>query len=307
MSFHLVTFSTHSERYYDLLQKRGPVTNIGWGKTWLGWYDRVQHMIRFCEKIEKQNKNALICFIDGFDTVILSDDPYREIPEKFEKHFHDHYDLVFASEMPHGMLSAYVRNKLFEKCDASFLNAGCYIGYPWAIKRFWASIQPGDDDQQYASSQCRSLINQNYNKNKTIQKHIEKFEEENRQSDNPIRFGLDKECVLFLNYFKGIPYTIEDNRLVLFGQNRPAILSGPAFQNLNPLLKKLGYDPQDLPATDYKILRKYYIDRTKAFAQYFFLEFIALFTLFVTVIFAIGSLIYALFYKVSQKNDKRMK
>ena len=289
MSFHLVTFSTHSERYYDLLQKRGPVTNIGWGKPWLGWYDRVQHMIRFCEKIEKQNKNALICFIDGFDTVILSDDPYKEIPEKFEKHFYDHYDLVFASEMPHGMLSAYVRNKLFEKCDASFLNAGCYIGYPWAIKRFWANIQPGDDDQQYASSQCRKHIeNIKEQENKRTKKH----------SDKPIRFGLDKECVLFLNYFKGIPYTIEGNRLVLFAEHKPAILSGPAFQNLNPLLKKLGYKAQDLPATDYKILRKYYIDRTKAFAQYFFLEFIVLFILFVTVIFAIGSLIYALFMNI---------
>ena len=74
---HIITYATHEERYLPLLKQSYPdLVVLGMGKPWNGFQDKVWATVEYC----KQHPHEIICFIDGFDSVVL----HNEILARYE-------------------------------------------------------------------------------------------------------------------------------------------------------------------------------------------------------------------------------
>jgi len=83
---HLVTVATHSERYLPVLEKQSRDKNIelvklGIGKKYIGHFMKDLEMIEYL-KSDNVNDDDIVAFVDGFDTLLLSEKD--EIVQKFK-------------------------------------------------------------------------------------------------------------------------------------------------------------------------------------------------------------------------------
>ncbi len=144
--FYLITYATHDERYFKFIKNRVHKV-LGFGKKWNGFHDKVKAVVDFCESVEPDD---IVCFVDGFDSMILGTD--QEILAAYKALGHE---LVFSKEksIPNSKGDMYVLNRNFgNACVSSKLNSGLYIGNARGIADFWRDMQPGQDDQRYACS-----------------------------------------------------------------------------------------------------------------------------------------------------------
>lgn len=133
---HIVTYATHEERYLPLLKQSCPdLVVLGMGKKWNGFQDKVWAVLDYC----KQYPHDIICFIDGFDSVILSSP--QEILDKYES-FQTPFVMSHAG-LSQSVSSKYIQDKLFGKCKDDRLNSGMFIGTAEAILSFWKDFQGG--------------------------------------------------------------------------------------------------------------------------------------------------------------------
>lgn len=241
---YIITYATHSERYYPLLKKNGPdIINLGLDKKWNGWYYRIQAVIEFCEKLHPRE---VVCFIDGFDTLILSQFPESEALEKFHE---SNCEILFSADNVPAVSSHYSRFRIFGTCRDKLLSAGMYIGFAGAIKSFWTGIKEKDDDQQYATKVCRN---------------------------NKVNTKIDTKYSIFLNFYSGKNIRFHENRIVVLSGSKnvmPVFLSGPGYQNLNHILLKIGYKKEELPVFDFDKKKEYYKNNIKTFWKYFLVDF----------------------------------
>jgi hypothetical protein len=206
--FYIVCYATHNEKYFNILKKSCPnIIILGYGDKWINFYTKIHKILDFCKT---KNPDDIICIIDGFDTIVLS-----SLDELLDKYKSLNYDIVFSKAMnPHNIFLKYTQDKIFGKCNDSHLNSGMHIGNVESIIKFWKNINYNDDDQQYASNICR------------------------RCKDIKIYIDINNE--LFYNYSEIDKIKILDKRL-LINKNYPCIISAPGDNNINHILKKLGY------------------------------------------------------------------
>tara|TARA_Y100000389_G_scaffold197861_1_gene233272 strand:- start:3009 stop:3311 length:303 start_codon:yes stop_codon:yes gene_type:complete len=78
--FYIVTYATHSEKYFDLLKQYPGLIVLGFGEKWTGFHDKTNAVVEFCKKVKPDD---IVCFVDGFDTLILesSDEILRRYKE----------------------------------------------------------------------------------------------------------------------------------------------------------------------------------------------------------------------------------
>jgi hypothetical protein len=228
---YIITYATHSERYFDILKKYPEIIILGWGEKWNGFFDKANAVIEFCKS---KNPDDIVCFIDGFDSVILaSPDKLLETYKLIGK------DLVFSREASYfNVIHKYLLDKVFSRCQNVTVNSGLYIGTCHSIIDFWKNIKKGEDDQVYTNRICKV-------------KNI----------------YVDKEYRLFYNYSSPDKITIKKNELYLFDNIYPTcVISCPGNQDINHILGELGYS--DLPKIDYNL---YY--RVKTYYKHFTFEF----------------------------------
>ena len=144
---HIITYATHEERYLPLLKQSCPdLVILGMGKPWNGFQDKVWATVEYC----KQHPYEIICFIDGFDSVLLHDDLLSRY-ESFQT------PLVMShAGLTQSVPSKYIQDKLFGKCKEARLNSGMYIGTSESIVSFWEEYK-GGDDQWYATQTCKRV------------------------------------------------------------------------------------------------------------------------------------------------------
>jgi hypothetical protein len=217
---YIVTYATHSERYFEILKHSSPdIIVLGYGKKWNGFSDKVNAVVEFCKS---KSPDDIVCFVDGFDSIILSSK--EEILEKYKTF---NAPLVFSNDIPNTTpLHKYIKDKIFYgRCNEYALNSGLYIGTSKSIIEFWGNIKHGDDDQVYATKMCRKLNN----------------------------IVIDKEYKIFYNYFSQFNYKINNNRLVI-QNNNPCIISCPGRFNINHILDKLGFTNLPDVKRDYNLI-----------------------------------------------------
>jgi len=200
---HIITYATHEERYLPLLKQSCPdLVILGMGETWNGFQDKVWATVEYC----KQHPHEIICFIDGFDSIVLHNDLLARY-ETFDS------PLVMShAGLTQSVPSKYIQDKLFGKCNEERLNSGMYIGTSEAIVSFWENYD-GGDDQHYATQTC---------------KHMD--------------MKIDTDHLLFYNYSPNDTIVVKHGQLYV-NDTQPCVISCPAGGNINTYLIQLGYNP----------------------------------------------------------------
>ena len=203
---YIVTYATHSERYFDVLKKSCPgIIVLGMGTKWNGFGDKAKGVSEFCKTVKPDD---LVCFVDGFDSVVLEKDEiekrYRELGQEL---------VVSSPKSIRSVLEKYVSDKLFSSCaeDGGRINSGMYIGTANSIIQLWTGFEEGGDDQLHVTKKCKHVY-------------------------------IDTENKLFYNYSASDSAEVREGKLYKEGQNAHIpIISCPAHGNLNNLLGKIGY------------------------------------------------------------------
>jgi hypothetical protein len=203
---HIITYATHEERYLPLLKQSCPdLVILGMGEKWNGFQDKVWATVNYC----KEHPHEIICFIDGFDSIVLD----NEILSRYES-----FDspLVMSHAANHKSVGVkYIQDKMFGKCNEERLNSGMYIGTSEAIISFWENYD-GGDDQQYATQTCKD-----------------------------IDMKIDTEHLLFYNYSPDDTIQVRHGQLYV-NDTQPCVISCPGNASINPYLTELGYTPPDI-------------------------------------------------------------
>jgi len=228
--FYIITYATHSERYFDILNKYPEIIVLGWNTKWNGFFDKANAVIDFCKS---KNQDDVVCFVDGFDSIILSSST-----QLLETYKSLNKELVFSREASYfNVIHKYLLDKIFSRCQNVTLNSGMYIGTCKSIIDFWTDIKVNEDDQVYANRICK--IKNVY---------------------------IDKDYRLFYNYSSPDKITIKNKQLYIFDNDYSScVISSPGSQNINHLLSELGYI--DLPVINYNL---YY--RIKTYYKHFIFE-----------------------------------
>ena len=203
---HIITYATHEERYLPLLKQSCPdLVILGMGKPWNGFQDKVWATVEYC----KQHPHEIICFIDGFDSIVLHD----ELLARYETF--DTPLVMSHAGLTQTVLSKYIQDKLFGKCNEERLNSGMYIGTSESIISFWEEYN-GGDDQWYATQTCKR-----------------------------VDMKIDTEHLLFYNYSPNDTIQVRHGQLYV-NDVTPCVISCPAGGNINPYLRQLGYKPPEI-------------------------------------------------------------
>lgn len=215
----LVTVATHSEGYFPWLlqscERFGAKLDIlGWGEKWKGFAWRLTLMIKYLEKL---NPNEVVCFVDGFDVILLK--PLDDLEARFLHVKKDHdFKIAVSLEIPILQVQQWTANLTFGKCQSEFINAGAYIGYAGDLLEVIHGIykinpQFNADDQQMLLSYCRN---------------------------DPKQMYIDKDRNMFLT----LVYSFKDisEHIQPYADNEPCIYHGAANTNMNNLIRALGYN-----------------------------------------------------------------
>ena len=210
---YIVTYATHSERYFDTLKQNCPgLIVLGYGEKWNGFYGKCLSVLEFCKS---KDPDDVVCVIDGFDSIVLDSDIIEERYRELGK------DLVFSKEgSVCGVIDKYLMDKIFSSCKSTRnrVNAGLYIGRTASIIEFWKDYK-GGDDQQYVTSRCDQVY-------------------------------VDITHRIFYNYTPVDALEIKDGKLYKDSEHIP-IMGAPGGRDMRPILIKLGYDVPEIPTNDY--------------------------------------------------------
>jgi len=211
---YFITYATHSERLFPILLDSCKKNNInlniiGYGDKWINWKNRALNILNHIKTLDP---NIIICHIDGFDSIILSNK--EEIYEKFKKYYSDK-KIVFSLDTTNNIFVRYIKLKKFTLCKNTFISAGLYIGYNYYIQYLLNEFIKSDDydDQHFFSILCNNLSDMEIDNN-----------------------------IIFYNYqyFDSINLKYIDNRLYI-DNKMPCIISAPGNVNINNILKKFNY------------------------------------------------------------------
>lgn len=217
---HIVTYATHNKRYFPYLGKNNQIQVIGFGKKWNGFRDKIISVVEYAKTCQS---NELILFIDDFDSVILSDS--NTIEKRYIELQNKHnFDIIFSKDNnANHILTKTPQDKCFGTCNKIHINSGLYMGSASSIIEFWSPFVNDEsienDDQIYATNQCRSKYN--------LKIHID--------TNNEIFFNLSHGDEELLKY--------QNNKLVVKSSNYDVlILSAPGKGKIDAILEKLNKD-----------------------------------------------------------------
>ena len=229
----LVTVVTHSERYYPYLTLSAKhngheLITLGWDQKWQGFAWKFQLMKEYLETL---SRDEIVCFVDGYDVLVL-EDPVT-IEAKFKNAIGTNRDKVLISkeQEPRGFFNttlSYIGNVIFMKCKGESINSGTYIGYSSAILKLFKEInaefdvKPDLDDQAILQEYCV--------------KHQD-------------RILIDSDSNIFLvvnsvfSDFKEKDYHITySNKTLLFKGKTVSFFHGNGYTNFDSIIEHLGYD-----------------------------------------------------------------
>lgn len=226
--FHLVTVATHSERYFPILDKQAKDKNVnlvklGMGKEYIGHYMKDLEMMEFLKGVDK---NDIVAFVDGFDTLMLADT--EEIMRKFNQ---SDAQLLMSIENI-GSLS-FIHSTVFEKVRGYYLNTGLYMGRAGFLLNFLKDMYK-DDTYDRKSNQ------------KTWCQYLFKLERENKFEG----IVLDEKSEIFLNHSfttaNNLSFNKKDKRIDITDGVKPCFIQGNGCEDMTYIINGTGYKEQNI-------------------------------------------------------------
>ena len=250
--FYIVTYATHSEKYFNLLKSYPNLVILGYGEKWTGLHNKVEGVLSFCKEIKSDD---IVCFIDAFDTLVLESS--SEILKRYKE---INRDLIFSKGAnSSSVFVKYTQDKLFGNCNNQRLNTGMYIGRSQSIINIWKGFKKNMDDQYFITQRCI----------------------------NGEDIYIDKNCYLFYNYCPNDKIKIKKGEI--YDNNNKfnsCIISSPGNTDIKDILVKLNY--KNVPNISKKFLSTY---RFKTYFNKFISEIIFLVILIVFILIGYKNLI----------------
>jgi hypothetical protein len=261
----LVCVATHSERYYPYLKLSAERNNfdlvtLGWGEKWKGFGWRFELMRKYLKSLKT---DEIICFIDGYDVIILED--IKTLEQKFISQINgDKSKIILAVESETdsniGNFIIKVWSNFFSyKCDNKLINAGTYVGYSSTLLNVFDSMcrefecKSDSDDQIILQRYCATNLNKFiFDTNSNIFLTM----------GDPI-----KPIIPNTNYIK-----IENKTLIYKSTITPSIFHAPAYSDIDDIVKGLDYDTSIFKARNESKLN-YQIGFAKHFIKEIFLRY----------------------------------
>lgn len=219
---HIVTVATKNEGYFNSLvescnRNGGKLEVLGWGEKWQGHSQKLKLMHEYLQKLDDDD---IVCFVDGYDVIIL------QPVEKLEKLFKEFGAKIVVSrdiETENSPVLSMIGHMYYGKCKNYPINSGTYMGYVKYLKILLDDI----------------LTNYNLDENKDDQILFTKICNKN----NDVVIDIDRKIFLVIgNMDKNLKkITFQNNQLKL-GSAYPCILHGAGNYNLDDILQKLGYN-----------------------------------------------------------------
>jgi hypothetical protein len=299
----LITYATHNSGYYKALEvssiKNGfTLITLGFNKKWQGLNQKFIEIINYLKSYN--NKEEIICFVDGFDCVVLGTS--QEMLIKYKNM--NSNKILFAADID-SCLATMIFGEINKK-DVSHkynrLNTGCYIGKVQNILDLLTNLcnfvecKAESNDQNLLTlyyNKCIDCLNIDFDRKifYNLQLDINNFYWQYlilTNSYNTLKAPLESN-----------DYKFKNNRIRLNNGNLPIIMHGNGDTNMDLIVEKLGY-PIALKET-----KNYYTYSTKPFIKLikekypfiliFIYYLISLFYIFICYLF-ICIYIY-LFYK----------
>lgn len=205
--FYIITYATHSEKYFNLLKSYPNLVILGYGKKWTGFHNKVEGVISFCKKVKPDD---IVCFIDAFDTLILESS--SEILKRYKE---INRNLIFSKAgNVNTFKDKYIQDKLFGSCNNIRLNSGMYIGKSQSIINIWKDFKKDIDDQFFITQKC----------------------------SNENNVYIDENYYIFYNYSPFDKIKIENSKLYINNNKfNTCIISSPGNSDIKNILVKLNY------------------------------------------------------------------
>jgi hypothetical protein len=225
---HIVTVANKSEGYFDYLvesckRNGGKLEVLGWGQEWKGFIMKI-HL--FQEYLNKLDDDDIVCFVDGYDVIILQ--PVDKIETLFRN---SGKKILISIESPADMVPFYdmlIKYLYFGEYKNYRINSGTFIGYVKYLKELYNNVcndyncnDKNLDDQKILTDMC------------------------NKYNDNDVDVDINNDIFLVISHFDSYKRTnckLKNNELVFNNNIKPCILHGCANYNLNNILKKLDYN-----------------------------------------------------------------
>lgn len=257
MKLKILTYATHSEGYYNILMSQLNKLKIdyeiiGYGKKWNGFFQKIKDIYEHLKTIDK---NTIILFCDGFDSIVLENK--KEIFKKYKSYGKK---IVFGIEDLQNYLKIFAQKIVFGK-NKFIINSGSYIGKnKYLIKMFKEILKKYGADNLFLDDQI--IINHFiYSNNNFVKKFI--------TIDNNYKIFANMSNVHSIYYLVGISksnYKINKAKKKIINHNNgvsPSIISGCGNFNMSNYVNFLGYN------TDMIIKREYKFFMIKNIINYF--------------------------------------
>ncbi|QFT53692.1 glycosyltransferase domain-containing protein [Microbulbifer sp. THAF38] len=232
---HVVTIATHSERMFPILQESAkrngvPLTILGRNHPWKDFASKMDILLPF---FRSQPEEDIICYLDGFDSLILP--PIRHLEKNFLSFGKG---IIFSNDYRHKGIQGFFEKKFFP--DEHVFSTGIFIGKNKALQDLFLAARemyPHDSDDQ-----------------KILRRY---YVHKNCAHQTCAQMAIDRESRLFYNFDAAEPSFnllnqishIHNGELYLLNGQSPSVISFPCSwfaigikKNLHILLKKLGYD-----------------------------------------------------------------
>lgn len=220
---HLVTVATHSERYLPVLEKQSQDENmalvkLGMGKKYVGHFMKDLELLEYL-KSDKVQDEDIITFVDGFDTVLLSD--REEIIEKFKS-----FECQMLLSIENVGSLSFIHSAVFERVKGKFINTGLFMGYAKFLREFLTEMYSKEYDK------------------KSNQKTWANFIDSKRELEG---IALDVDSEIFLNYsFTTTNYIKIKDKRINVKDSRPCFIQGNGCEDLSKIIKVRGYKDFDV-------------------------------------------------------------
>lgn len=165
VTFHFATVATDESKADMLIHSASrngiKIINLGAMSEWKGGDmaagpgggQKINHVKKYLKE-QHVFEDDLIGFFDGYD--VLINEELHIIYERFKEF---NCDILFAAEKicwPDSSLESLFTSHT----DYRFLNSGCYIGYKWALDKFFEKpIEDSADDQLYCQHRMLEFAN----------------------------------------------------------------------------------------------------------------------------------------------------
>ena len=211
---HLVTVATHSERYLPVLDQQSkdkniPLVKLGIGKKYTGHFMKDLEMIEYLKQ-PSVDDDDIVAFVDGFDTLLLSDSD--EIINKFKSF---NCQLLLSIENVGGL--SFIHDAVFTKVKGKFINTGLYMGYAKFLREFLEDMYSNDFDKNSNQKTWANYLGKNNN-----YQHV----------------GLDVDSQVFLNYsFTTTNWIKVKDKRVILKDKKPCFIQGNGCEDLSHIIK----------------------------------------------------------------------